>query len=486
MAFLGQRSRPTAATVTTTGIGASPVRAGLLGGAASAGVGLAAIALPIFFLWIVSPYVESGGGSVLHLAACLWLMAHGATLRFGDTPLGVPPLLLTLLALLLLYRTAVRTARQARVEQPPAEPEWEDEADAEPAPAVPTAVQQAGSLFTGICAGYLLVGAMATVLAVATGGAPDIGPVAAFCRLALVVVPTAALGVRVGAGSWWFTPTFGYRPPSWSGPLLRWGGRLLLPARVPGGWAAAVRAGAGAGAALIGGGALVFAVSLLLRFGAAGAIFAQLAPDLVGRFALLLLCAVLLPNAAIWAAAYALGPGFALGGGFTPMTAAAVQPPAFPLLAALPGPGQSPLALLTPAVPVLAGAVAAGLLGRAAGEWGVLATVRAGVAAAGCAGALAALCAAASGGALGVSALHQVGPSPWSTGLAALVWTLLMVVPGSLLVRWYRGRGSDRGTDGAADHRSVADRWRISLRTSPASAAAAASRWWRRCCRRPE
>jgi Family of unknown function (DUF6350) len=501
MAFLVQRSRPTTAAE-ATGLSAPALRAGLLGGAAAAGAGLVAIALPLFFLWIVSPYVESGGGGVLHLAAALWLLAHGATLRFGDTPIGVPPLLLTALALLLLYRTSARTARQAADAEPPrADPAQDDPAGGDRAEDDQddlddseredrSAVRRAGSVFVGVCAGYLLVGAATTVLAGATGGMPDVAPAAALGRLTLAALPTVALGVRAGSGSWRVSLLPRYQPPSWAGQLLRWGGRTLERARVPGGGAAVLRAGAGAGAALLGGGALVFAVSLLLRFGAAGTISTQLAPDLVGRIALLLLCAVLLPNASVWAAAYALGPGFALGTGFAPLASVAtVQTPVFPLLAALPGPGRSPLGLLALVVPLLAGSVAAGLLGRAAVGWGLLATVRAGVATAGCAGALAALCAAASGGPLGVSALAGVGPAPWWTGLAALAWTLLTAVPGALLVRWYLGRTLGRGDD---DPVPAADgRWRVGLRwfsrrTWSASAADAASRLWRSCCRRPE
>jgi hypothetical protein len=206
-------------------------------------------------------------------------------------------------------------------------------------------------------------------------------------------------------------------------------------------------------------------VSLLAHFGAAGDLFAQLAPDFVGRLALLLLCAVLLPNAAVWAAAYALGPGFALVGRMGPLSTAAVQAPAFPLLAALPGPGRSLLGLSALALPPVAGAVSAVLVGRAARDWGVLATVRVGAAAALCTAALATLCAAVSGGALGTSALAQVGPSPWWTGLAALAWMSAVGIPGALLVRWNP---------------------RLSRSVSRASSAAAVSRWWHRFCRRPE
>ncbi|QMU79251.1 hypothetical protein GXW83_29650 [Streptacidiphilus sp. PB12-B1b] len=503
MAFLVDRLRPTAPAEPSP----PPLRAGLLVGAAAAAAGVAAVALPLFFLWIVSPYVESGGGGVLHLAACLWLLAHGAGLRYGGTPLDVPPLLLTALAVALLYRAAAHTARD-------------------------TDAAQTGPLLAGICAGYLLAGATAVAVADATGGLPGLRPAGAVGGLLLVALPTAAAGVRSGAG-----PVRPELPriaaPVWALPLLRWARHLLLRLYVPGGAAAAVRTAAAAGATLLGGGALVFAVSLLLRFGAAGTISAQLAPDLVGRFALLLLCAVLLPNAAVWAAAYALGPGFALGGRFAPLTATTAQPPAFPLFAAVPTAGHAPWGLLALVVPVAAGTVAAVLLGRAAAEWGVLATVRAGVAAAMCTGVLTAVCAAASGGALGTAALARVGPAPWWTGLAALGWTLLIGVPGALLLRLRPGLGlpasggreaeyaeyaedayddypdddyadsgyadsgyadsgyadsgyaADDDPDGGCPAPGVGGFGRFSLRVSPARPAAWASRWWRRCCRRP-
>ncbi|MBC3843901.1 hypothetical protein GXW82_37945 [Streptacidiphilus sp. 4-A2] len=186
------------------------------------GIGVAAIAVPVFLLWVLSPYVEAGSGGVLRLSACLWLMAHGAVLRFGGTPLGVPPLLLTVPALALLYRTAVRAAREAGAER-------------------------AGSLLAGVCAGYLLVGAAALVLAVGTGGPPTVAPAGAAGRLLLVALPTAVAGVRRGAGAWWFDPPLSalLPQPSWSRPLLRGAGRLLGRARVPGSAGAVLRAGLG-------------------------------------------------------------------------------------------------------------------------------------------------------------------------------------------------------------------------------------------------
>ncbi len=500
MAYLVERIRPIAAQ----GVVTPAFRAGLLGGAATAGTGIALVALPVFLLWIVSPYVESGVDGVVHLAACLWLLAHGVTLVHGGTPLGVPPLLLTALLGVLLHRAAARTAGQAvrRAAGPPEETDPAEGIADEPVP------PQAGAVMLGLCLGYLLVAAVALVSAATVGGSglgirplglPDVG------RLLLLVLSAAASGVRSvtgewpwtglrrGMGRWWrsrpwtrlrfrsallfedgeplagegaaeagafeefesdrrplrrlrrWTPSWLLsqdlparleRCRRWCGHRLSWLfawplGRLY----VPGGVTVAVRAGAGAGAALLGGGAVVFAVSLLLHFGTAGSVAARLAPDLVGRVSLLLLCATMLPNAAVWAAGYSLGPGFALDGRFSPLVDAVSQSPEFPLFAALPGAGRSPLVLLVAVVPLVAGAVVGVLVGRATEEWGVLATSCISVLAALCTGVLALVFAAASGGALGSAALAQVGPSPWWTGAAAFGWTLAGGLPGALLAR---------------------------------------------------
>ncbi|MYY80536.1 hypothetical protein GT044_04515, partial [Streptomyces sp. SID335] len=79
--------------------------------------------------------------------------------------------------------------------------------------------------------------------------------------------------------------------------------------------ATVVRAGAAATGVLVGGGALLVAVSLVLHAGAAQASFLQLTSVWSGRLAVLLLALALVPNAAVWGAAYGLGPGFALGTG---------------------------------------------------------------------------------------------------------------------------------------------------------------------------
>ncbi|OSC62313.1 hypothetical protein B5181_24950, partial [Streptomyces sp. 4F] len=77
--------------------------AGLLGGAVAAGLGLASCAVLVTVLWFSSPYPDNGPGATLHVAAALWVLAHGAELVRVDTlsgtpaPVGVTPLLLLLL-----------------------------------------------------------------------------------------------------------------------------------------------------------------------------------------------------------------------------------------------------------------------------------------------------------------------------------------------------------------------------------------------------
>lgn len=99
-------------------------------------------------------------------------------------------------------------------------------------------------------------------------------------------------------------------------------------------------------------------------------VFLQLTEGWSGRFAVLLLCLSLLPNAAVWAAAYGLGPGFTLGVGHvvSPFSSApAPMLPPFPLLAAVPDEGAgTPLNWAAVLVPVAAGLTVGWFTGRGA------------------------------------------------------------------------------------------------------------------------
>ncbi|WP_344259800.1 cell division protein PerM, partial [Streptomyces sodiiphilus] len=208
-------------------------------------------------------------------------------------------------------------------------------------------------------------------------------------------------------------------------------------------------------AALCGAGALLAAGALALHAAPAHATFAQLADVWSGRLAVALLGLALVPNAAVWGAAYGLGPGFALGAG-SPVgpweTGEDPSGPAFPLLAGVPpqGPGSVWGWAAVAAVP-LAGALAAawpaaravvpvrGQRSTATGRTGTALLVL--LAACGTGLAMAVL-ASLAGGPLGTGELARFGPSGYLTGAAAAGWTALLGVPAALMMRAWRLRSA--------------------------------------------
>ncbi len=470
------------------GLGAS-----LLGGVLAAGLGLGSCAVLVMVLWISSPYPDSGPSAALHVAAALWLFAHGTELVRTETlagvpaPVGVIPLLLLALPGWLVHRAA-RDAALA------------DEHGV---------MAGARTAWTGVVLGYLAVGAGAALYA--AGG--DLRPAWGWTAVAL---PTVA-AVAAGAGVW---TAYG-RPRRPLDDVL-----LLLPrglrrrALGPGGRAALGAAGraAGAGVALLaGGGAGLVAASSVWHGAVARMTFLQLTEGWSGRFAVLLLCVALLPNAALWGAAYALGPGFALGAGH-PVTPLASDPapllPPFPLLAAVPDAGAgTPWNWAAGAVPVVAGVTVGWFVARAAAPgrgqavadalaehtagvpgppgprpaddqsggaarpknrlpWSGGRTCRVALLAAGFVAVAMGALAALSGGPLGAAALARFGPVGWQVGAAALAWTSVTAVPTALAVRAWRRRGTGRDgtgteTDGTFTASASADRTPVGVPRTP-------------------
>ncbi|CCK27982.1 integral membrane protein [Streptomyces davaonensis JCM 4913] len=399
--------------------------AGLLGGAVAAGLGLGSFAVLVMVLWISSPYPDSGPGGALHVAAGLWLLAHGAELVRTDTlsgipaPVGVTPLLLPVLPVWLVHRAA----RDAM-----------DDGEA----------ASGRTAWAGVVIGYLSVGTAAAVYAAGGVLRPD-------WVWTGVCVPLVVVGAA-GAGVW---TAYG-RPRDAVDEVL-----ILLPAGVRRLFvgvearvrldAAARAAGAGV-AVLFGGGALLLAVSLVWHGGAAQGSFLRLTEGLSGQFAVLLLCLVLMPNAALWAMAYSLGPGFSLGAGHAvgPLSSspAALLPP-FPLLAAVPEAGDgTPLNWAAGVVPVAAGVTVGWFVGRAggggasgeAGAWSRGRTAGVTVLASAMCAVAVSVAAAVAGGPLGVAALASFGPVWWQVGVAALVWGAVVGVPTAVGVRGWRCR----------------------------------------------
>ncbi|MFD4556451.1 DUF6350 family protein [Streptomyces sp. NPDC058469] len=452
--------------------------ASLLGGAVAAGLGLGSFAVLVMVLWISSPYPDSGPGGALHMAAALWLLAHGVELVRTDTlsgvpaPVGVTPLLLLALPVWLLHRAA----RDAALGGDAGDSGDGGGDDHESPPLV-----AARTAWIGVALGYLAVGTAAALYA--SGG--ELSPSWSWTAVCL---PLLAAGAA-GSGVW---KAYGRpREPVLSVLVLLPRGlrRLVLGpearesrARIG---TAARAAGLGT-AVLVGGGALLLGASLVWHGGAARTSFLQLTEGLSGRFAVLLLCLALIPNAAVWSASYGLGPGFALGVHHTvaPLSSApAPLLPPFPLLAAVPDAGTgTPLNWLAGLVPVAAGVTVGwfvarvavgGVAGQRGDDGGELTGERKRTAVAAglrqqptsvpgrtstsapwaqgrtAATALfaAALCAVAlgllaelSGGPLGGAALARFGPVWWQTGGAALAWIAAVAVPTAMGLRAWRLR----------------------------------------------
>jgi hypothetical protein len=383
-----------------------------LRGALAAGLGLGSLTVLVMVMWIASPYPDWGPEGALHVAAGVWLLAHGTELlragpppATGPVPVGVVPLLLLALPAWLAYRTARDTPRG-----------------------------DAGGMVCGVTAGYTAVGAGAAGYALGGPLAPDL--LSAALHVPVVVALAAAAGAWTANGC----PT---------GPLPAWVPERLRVGLARSRTGVAVRAAAAALVTLVGGGALLVAVSLVWHAGAARDAFLSLSDAWAGRAGVLLLALALLPNAAVWGAAYGLGPGFALGTG---AVATPLAVPVFPLLAALPAAGRGSWPhWAAVVVPVAAGVVAARFTVRKAAVWGVRETLVTASAAAVLCGAGAAALAAAAGGPLGAGRLAEFGPVWWQVGAAALGWTAVVGVPGALLLRWWRLRSPGSAPAPAAE-----------------------------------
>jgi hypothetical protein len=147
---------------------------------------------------------------------------------------------------------------------------------------------------------------------------------------------------------------------------------------------------------------------------------------------------LVLPNLLVWAAGFLAGPGFAVGVGSAvgPAGVTLGALPAVPVLGALPVPGTvPPTAWAVLAVPVLAGGVAGRWLVRTAPEAGWV-TLGRDLLLTGAVSALGWTAAGwLSGGPAGPGRLAEVGPTPWLTGPALGLETLVGALLAAVLLR---------------------------------------------------
>ena len=352
--------------------------------AAAVAAGWAALVsfAPVAVLAAFLAAAETGSavGGPLRLAGAGWLLAHGVPVQTPDGPVGIAPLLLTGLAGWRVARAGVHTTRAIGARRS-------------------GSARQAGLVAVAVATGYGLIGALVAGFA----GGPEWGP----------SVPRAGLTL---AG-------FGLLAAGY-GALRATGARAVWVRWLPAGLRDGIRVGLALACGVLAAGAALAGIAVAAGGGAAAEILGAYRTNVAGQAGLTLLCLAYAPNLAGWAAAYLLGPGFAVGTGSvvrsSEVTVGGLPP--LPVFAGLPDAALPTLGAVLLVVPVGAGAVAGWLLARWTPGWrpALLNAVVSGVVAAGLLG----LMAVVSSGPLGGGQLAGIGPDPvLVAGSAALTVT---------------------------------------------------------------
>ncbi|HEY6423429.1 MAG TPA: DUF6350 family protein [Pseudonocardiaceae bacterium] len=236
-----------------------------------------------------------------------WLVAHHVPLTVDGAPLGVLPLLPTLLIGVLVARGAARVGSRSGIQTP----------------------ADAGWVAAAIACTHGVLGAVLALLAVPVTVTADPGQAAVGC--ALVAGVAAGLGLAQRCG---LLPAALRRAPGW-----------VRPGLVAGGWGLGVLLTAGLATVLV---ALVMSAPAVVQ--ASGS-------DAGSALGLTVLSIGYLPNAAIAGLSWLAGPGFSVGAlSVSPVAIHAGPVPTIPLLAALPQGPVQPWWGVVLAVPLLVGA----------------------------------------------------------------------------------------------------------------------------------
>ncbi|HJX87925.1 MAG TPA: DUF6350 family protein, partial [Gemmatimonadales bacterium] len=182
---------------------------------------------------------------------------------------------------------------------------------------------------------------------------------------------------------------------------------------------------------------LLVAGAMLLSYADIIALYEGVHAGVLGGVALTLGQLAILPNLVIWAAAWLVGPGFAIGAGsaVSPLGTSLGPLPAVPVLGALPT-GDLGYGFLGLLVPVLAGFLAAVVIrsGHALPD-GASRPLLIGAGMGIVGGVLLGLLAWSSAGAAGPGRLGVVGPDPWAVGCFAALEIGLAAIAG-----WFAAR----------------------------------------------
>lgn len=294
---------------------------GAIAGAGAAVAGLLILGALVGLAWIVEPAVAGSVVGPARFSAQAWLLGHGADVATGGVVVAVTPLGLTALLVVCCWYASCWAGRRAQVDS----------------------LAEIGTVLAALVLTYTAVGISLTALG-STAGA-DISWDSVLPGLVGLSAVVGAAGLLRTAGH----------------------GRLIhdiapFPSR-------AVLAGVGGGAAaIVAAGVFVVGIAIAVDRAGFAALTESVAPSWTAGIGMFLLSMLMLPNAALYAVAVLLGPGFAVGAGTT-VSAFGVTlglVPALPILAALPDEPAVPLgALLGLTIPALCGcAVGAVVLRR--------------------------------------------------------------------------------------------------------------------------
>ncbi|WP_306209995.1 cell division protein PerM [Actinoplanes sp. RD1] len=280
--------------------------------------------LPVALVIGLARTLEGQGGLLpaLHAGLAGWLLGHGVPVWTSIGPLGLAPLLLTLLAGWRLNRAGLHVTRAVGARR-----------SGSPGRALAVA------LAVGVA--YGLLGLLAAV--VVDGRGTDVWPPRAGLNLLVAGFVFALVGSLRGTDA-----------------------LVVVARRLPPPLRHGVRTGVVASLLILAAGAAFAGLSVATGGGDAADMIAAYRTGVAGQAGITLLSLAYGANATVWAAAYLLGPGFALGvGSEVRLTELSVDRlPTLPLLAGLPtGPMGASGALLL-AVPVLAAMAAGWLLSR--------------------------------------------------------------------------------------------------------------------------
>ncbi len=332
-------------------------------------VSFAPVLVMVLLVWFSSGSASTA--AAVRFAVTGWLLAHGVPVMAPHGPVGLVPLALTALIVWRLVRAGAHTAR-----------------------ATGATPGEAGHAVVAVMAGYGSLGSIAALIV--SSPQFEVSPLRAF-------LTTAALAGLASA----------------PGALVETGAAALVWARLPDLARDGLRLGTIAAVVILSAGAALAGVATVLAYQDAVQLFDAYGAGVTDGAGVTLVCLLYLPDVAIWAATYLIGPGFSFGvGADVNLFQVSLGPlPAVPVLAGLPA-GPAPAAgvgLLV--IPVLAGMAAGVSMARRHPERGALPLTGGAVLVGLVAGAILCVASFAASGPLGSGRLAHVGPTAWLIGL---------------------------------------------------------------------